>query len=512
MNKHILTFAALALALTSCVRDQEPFSLDFPMLQPQNADTGAGSWKPILLGKPDDVAVAAPIAISAADYKLELHEITERQQNRTGKDEALLSYWGAGTVLRWNELLRELVAKYNLPTVANPDGTYPIPSSANPLAYPAFPFANPPYAARAYAYVSAAQYDALVSANFYRQKYRRPVPSQNLNSIVELIPVSGAYSYPSDDITAAGAAVAMMKLLFPGEQAYLEAKLDECINTMILSGTCTRSDALAGEKLGRDVAVKFISRARTDRAGAAVGTPADWKKLESDAINRGEIPWFSREIPERPPMLPLFGKVKGFLLDSLDMLNGRPVPPPSTNSDQFRKELAEVKSYSKNATREHFRIVHFWGDGVGTYTPPGHWNAIACEDFVREHFSEVRWARNLALLNMSMMDAAICCWDAKYFYFSPRPSQIDPEIKTLTGLPNFPAYTSGHSTFSGAAATLLGHIVPSRASTYNAMASEASLSRLYGAIHYRSDIEVGMSMGKMIGSKAVLRAQSDGAE
>jgi membrane-associated phospholipid phosphatase len=113
---------------------------------------------------------------------------------------------------------------------------------------------------------------------------------------------------------------------------------------------------------------------------------------------------------------------------------------------------------------------------------------------------------------MSMMDAAICCWDAKFYYFNPRPSQVDPEIKTLTGLPNFPAYTSGHSTFSGAAATLLGHIVPQRAAAYNSMASEASLSRLYGAIHYRSDIETGMNMGKMIGAKAIQRAQTDGAE
>ncbi|HOY96649.1 MAG TPA: phosphatase PAP2 family protein, partial [Catalimonadaceae bacterium] len=147
-----------------------------------------------------------------------------------------------------------------------------------------------------------------------------------------------------------------------------------------------------------------------------------------------------------------------------------------------------------------------------TYTPPGHWNAIACEDFVKLRFSEVRWARNLALLNMSMFDAAICCWDTKYAYFNPRPSQINSKIKTLTGLPNFPAFMSGHSTFSGSAATILGHINPVRANDYNAMAEEASLSRLYGAIHYRSDIEVGMQMGQNIGQKAIERAKTDGAE
>jgi hypothetical protein len=158
------------------------------------------------------------------------------------------------------------------------------------------------------------------------------------------------------------------------------------------------------------------------------------------------------------------------------------------------------------------RIVHFWADGVGTSTPPGHWNAIAAKDFVDRNFSEVRWARNLALLNMSMMDAAIVCWDTKMKYFNPRPSQLDPRIKTVTGLPNFPSYISGHSTFSGAAATILGHIIPERATQYAAMAQEASISRMYGAIHYRSDCETGLVVGKNIANYAVERAKTDGAE
>jgi membrane-associated phospholipid phosphatase len=157
------------------------------------------------------------------------------------------------------------------------------------------------------------------------------------------------------------------------------------------------------------------------------------------------------------------------------------------------------------------RIISFWADGVNTYTPPGHWNAIATEAFVPEHYSEVRWARNMALLNMALMDAAIACWDTKFLYFNPRASQVDPSIKTLTGLPNFPSYTSGHSTFSGAAATVLGFLLPSKATAFSAMATEASNSRLYGAIHYRSDIEQGLKCGERVGSFAVARAKTDGA-
>ncbi len=263
---------------------------------------------------------------------------------------------------------------------------------------------------------------------------------------------------------------------------------------------------------GRLVAQKFVARARNDNAGRAVGTPAIWKQMETDCIARGDMPWKSLETPVRPPMLPLFGKVKGFLMDSLKVIAARPAAPPVVGSVQFNKELAEVKEFSKNPTPERIRIVHFWADGVGTYTPPGHWNAIAAEAFVAKGFSEVRWARNMALLNMALMDAAICCWDTKFHYFNPRPSQVDPSIKTLTGVPNFPAYTSGHSTFSGAAATVLAYLVPEKAEGFKALAAEASISRLYGAIHYRSDCEVGMQMGNNIGALAVSRARTDGAD
>jgi hypothetical protein len=118
----------------------------------------------------------------------------------------------------------------------------------------------------------------------------------------------------------------------------------------------------------------------------------------------------------------------------------------------------------------------------------------------------------MALLNMSLMDAGIVCWDAKYVYFNPRPSQMDPRIKSLTGLPNFPSYTSGHSTFSAAAATILTHILPDRGSRFIDMANQASMSRLYGAIHYRSDCTAGFSSGTKVGQYAIQRAKADGAE
>lgn len=508
----IIAFVSATTVISSCSKEVVSRTDEAPALKPSRIDSAAGEWKPILLAVPTDITVAAPIATTTPDYIAQVNEIKAFQANITAEERRIVNYWGAGAVLRWNEILRELVAKRNLPPYQNADGTYPFPSANNPLAYPQFPFANPPYAARAYAYVSAAQYDALVTAYHYKRVYRRKAPYHVDSSVNALVPKSELYAYPSEDATVAGVTGEMMKLLFPADQDYIQLKIEEHKRARIISGANVRSDIEAGEALGKAVAVRFVARGRADRAGAAAGNQAMWDQLKTDCEARGEVAWISMESPARPCMLPGFGNVRAFLFDSLTAVSLIAPPPPSTRSEQFRKETEEIYNFVKNPTREQTRIVHFWADGVATYTPPGHWNAIAADDFIKENFSEVRWARNLALLNMSMMDAAIVCWATKYKYFNPRPSQVDPRIKTTTGLPNFPAYISGHSTFSAAAATILGHIVPGRATAYDAMASEASLSRMYGGIHYRSDCEAGLTVGKNVGGYAVTRAQNDGAE
>lgn len=509
-----LTFLIFSFATFSCTKDITGRTDSLPALSPADNDANAGSWKTLLLSRPDSFAVANPAAVTSPLYVGELNEIKGLQQNLTAEQKAIVKYWSAGSVLRWNEILRSLVAKYNLPPYQNSDGTYPIPSPTNPFSYPQFPFSNPPYAARAYAYVSAAQYDALVSAWHYKMQFNRAAPYK-VDSLInekKLIPSSDLPSYPSEDAVVAGVTAEMMKLLFPTEIAYIEQKAAEAEQARLLAGANVRSDLVAGEALGRSVAQLFTARARTDYAGKAGGNPTIWANFATTTQARGEVPWVSLESPKRPPMLPLYGKVKPFLFDSATCMALRPGPPPSTGSQQMKDETEEIHNLVKNATRDRIRIVDFWADGVGTYTPPGHWDAIAAEDFVKQAWSEVRWARNMALLNMCLDDAAIVCWNTKFFYFNPRPSQLDPAIKTLTGLPNFPSYISGHSTFSGAAAEILGHIIPSRATAYASMAQEASMSRMYGGIHYRSDCQTGLNVGKKIGDYAIARAQTDGAE
>jgi hypothetical protein len=500
---------AFLFVVTSCnksITESEQLEAFLPIA----IDAHAGEWKTVVLANANEISIPEPASIQSAEYKNESALLKATMRQLTDRQKEVIKYWAGGVTIRWNQILRELVAKYNLPPVAGEDGSYPFPNAANPLAYPLFPFANPPYAARAYAYVSIAQYDALVATWNYKFKYNRPAPSKADNSIQALVPISDLPSYPSEDAVIAGVTLEVMKLLFPGEIDFLTQKAEECKNYAIWAGKNVQSEITVGEMLGKAIAQKIVARAKTDGAGQAAGNAELWKSLETKTIERGEIAWKSLEVPARPPMLPGFGKVRAWALSADEVVKLRPEPPPAANSAQMKKELEEVKWYANNVNPERLKIVHFWADGVGTYTPPGHWNAIATALILKAKMSEIRIARSFALLNMGLMDAAICCWETKMHYFNPRPSQLDSNIKTVTGVPNFPAYTSGHSTFSGSAATILSYIFPNESTNLQKMSEEASLSRLYGAIHYRSDCEIGLRCGKIIGDYAVKWAKQAG--
>ena len=386
----IIVIVVLSTLYLSCSKEVISGPDNFPALDPVQQDTAAENWKPVLLSTPGEFSLEAPGLVSSSDYLSEINEIIGLQDNLTTDQKKSIDYWKAGGVLRWNEILRELVAKHNLPPYQNSDNTYPVPNSANPFSYPEFPFSNPPYAARAYAYVSAAQYDALIATCFYKNLYKRQSPNKINSNVQLLVPSSQVeeYSYPSEEAAITGVTVEILKLLFPTEIAYIQQKAYDHNLSRMMAGASTRSDIKAGEKLGKSVASKFVARAKNDRAGQAGGNTAFWSNLEAQTVSKGETPWLSQESPLRPPMLPKFGLVKCFLMDSLTVINGRPPAPPSTNSEEFKKDVEEVLWYSEHPTKERYKLVDFWADGVGTSTPPGHWNAIACEAFVSQNYSE----------------------------------------------------------------------------------------------------------------------------
>jgi membrane-associated phospholipid phosphatase len=480
------------------------------VLTAPGTDAGAGNWQMVVLSGPTQFAVAPPSQVSSFDYQTELSAIKNAQSGITSDQRRAVEYWSRGGVLRWNEILMGLVARYNLPPTPN-GSVYPVPDANNPFADPQFPFANPPYAARAYAYVTVAQYDALKAAWYYKYLYNRPAPWKVDSGVKSPATPSDLPAYPSEDAVLSGVTAEMLKLLFPASVEEITLKAAEHRQAALLSGRGTASDLAAGLALGQAVAAAFVARAGADGMRTAGGSPVLWQALADGAAARGELAWKSMDVPARPPMLPAFGSVRGWMMTPADFVRERPVPPPSTSSEQMAREVAEVRRYVDGGTREELAIANKWADGPSTPTPPGHWNFIM-GPYVREaEFSEVRAARAFALLNMAMHDAAVGCWETKYFYFNPRPSQMDPELKSVIGLPNFPSYTSGHSTFSGAAAEVLSYLFPQGAALFESQAQEASISRLYGGIHYRSDLTMGLAHGHRIGGYSVSFARIDGA-
>jgi hypothetical protein len=506
---YILFIAGLLLISNGCDK-----SLDLPQYQaftPATLDENGGNWKPFVLKSATEFLVAEPKPTNSADYSQEIAELKSLQASLTDDQKAKINYWNTGGVFRWNEIARELAARYNLPPVAGPDGKYPIPDANNPFQEPKFPFANPPYAARAFAYLGVAQYDGLVAAWKYKYMYNRMRPSAFDASIKSMAPDSGLPTYPSEDAVVATVSLEILKFMFPTEIEYLTQKAEEHKISRLWAGAQVKSDIAAGEELGKLVAQKILAAAKSDGMKDA-NNQTLVSGMQEAAISRGlTVAWKSQELPYRSPLLPNYGAVKTWNFDEETKIKLRPAAPPAIGSPEFNKDMDELRKYAKNLTREQHRIANFWSDGPGSYTPPGHWNKIAADLIYKNKFNELRAARTMALVGTTLMDAGVCCWDVKYYYFYPRPYQMDEAIKTVVGLPNFPSYSSGHSTFSAAAATVLSYVFPDEAVNLDVKAMEASVSRIYGGIHYRFDCEVGLRCGKNIGSYAVLRGQQDGS-
>jgi membrane-associated phospholipid phosphatase len=179
-------------------------------------------------------------------------------------------------------------------------------------------------------------------------------------------------------------------------------------------------------------------------------------------------------------------------------------------SPRYSDEVREVYDVSRGLTDEQKRIADFWADGAGTATPPGHWNEIALDLIRSRRLGAAAAARVLATLNTAQADAFIACWDAKFTYWSERPvtairRDIDPGWLSYIPTTPFPSYVSGHSTTSEAASEVLAAYFPDAAGRLRAWAKEAAVSRLYGGIHFRSDNDSGLALGRQVASVAIQR-------
>jgi len=436
------------------------------------AEPTGGSWKPFVLNASDAVRLIPPPSQGSTQFNQDVNELKALQLNRTPKVNESIAYWSNGSVVRWNEIARSLVVKNNT---------------------------SPPMASRVYALLSVAQYDALVAAWNNKYTYNRSSPHELDPSIQPAVQTTSDLAYPSDHAAVAGASAAVLSYLYPNETAWLSKQAAADEESRLAAGVSFRSDITAGDSLGRTVAQDVINRAKND------GSNAQW----NGTVPTGPGKWASTASPAQLPLMPNWGNVTPWLLNSSDVI--MPLSPPAFGSAQFNASLQEVKQIANNRTAEQLQIAQFWDDGAGTSTPPGHWNQIACDLIESYHLNELRSARALALMNTASMDAGICCWKAKYDYWYLRPIQADRTIKTVFPTPNFPSYTSGHSDFSAAAGGVLSYIFPKEKSELQAKVQQASLSRLYAGIHYRFDCDQGVKVGGEVAQRAIQRGEQDGS-
>lgn len=376
---------------------------------------------------------------------------------------------------------------------------------------------RPPEVARDLALVHVAMFDAINRIEGGYSPYTA-IDAAALSDVTSAASVAAAAMAAHD--------VAIALYPQPRERAVWTATLAEA-----LASVPDAPSKQHGIEIGKAVAAALLARRENDGSSgmsdyAPGDQPGQWNRTAPAFL---------------PPLVPHWGSVKPLAVENVTAF--RPEPPPALDSQAYADAVDEVmrlgRMDSNVRTAEQTAIAVFWVDGGGTATPPGHWNRIAMTASLASGESMPQRARTMALVNLAMADAGIASWDAKYHYDLWRPidairraeedgnaaTTADAHWLPLILTPPFPAYTSGHSSFSGAAATVLtalygndlrfattsdNHsgltqkplpgITTRQFGNFWDAAEEASMSRIYGGIHYKFDSTAGLEAGKAIGT------------
>ncbi len=364
----------------------------------------------------------------------------------------------------------------------------------------------PPIASRDMAIVHTAIFDAVNSIDRQYAPYA--------TSVV-------VHPRASKEAAAVSAAYETLISIFPAQKATFDAKYAAAL-AAIPDGKAETD----GVNAGKAVASQILSLRATDGSSTTVtytpGTdPGDWRPTPPGL---------------QSAVLPQWPNVHPWAMTSGSQF--RPVALPALTSVAYATALNEVKTIgsatSTTRTADQTAIAKFWANGGGTATPPGHWNVVAQIVAEDRHNSLEENARLFAMLNIGLADAAIASWDAKYATNFWRPitaiqsadtdnnaaTVADPSWTPLLTTPAFPTYTSGHSTFSGAAAAVLKgffgtdrvhFVLPSEAAglasrtftSFSQAAVESGISRIYGGIHFSFDNVAGLDAGERLGQLVV---------
>lgn len=401
---------------------------------------------------------------------------------------------GRGVMLQWYKLVLELVR--HTPTY------------------------SPPVASRAFAYLGVTGYEVMASG--------RPEMVSLSGQLNELGPVpkqgSGAYD---EGVVMQAAMAQSIRNFFgntgpSGQQAMnrMEDLLAKVVTAGLPDEVVKRSDAF-----GRFLAQHIWLWSQSD-GGAVVENmgfpehfvpsqePGHWKPTSTIDL-------------QQTPLLPNWGKNRPFAMPAGTSCH---LPPPPAYSEdpqsEFYKQAMEVYDTTRALTDEQETIARFWSDDpMLSSTPPGHWIALVLTLVEMDRMDGPRTADALMRVGVGVADAFIGCWAEKFKYDYIRPvtfirSKIDPAWEPLLITPPFPEYPSGHSSQSGAAATVLTAIFGENHAfgdptheedgiqtrmfgSFWEAAEEAAMSRLYGGIHFRAAVELGLEQGRCIGAYAV---------
>ena len=299
----------------------------------------------------------------------------------------------------------------------------------------------------------------------------------------------------SPDVAVASASAAVLKELFT-DSTVRSSIARELARDLEQARTGSRGGerAIAGRRLGEDVASRVIASA----------PPVNFAAAWNGTIPKGPGMWYTA--PGVPPIGIQLVQARPWLLDSASQF--RPGPPPAYGSPTFQAALEEVRRVARERTPDQTKLAQKW-NSVDPWAP---WNETASAAIRRHHLSDADAARVLAVLNAASSDAVIACFEAKYHYWSIRPSQADTTIVLAdsVSLPNFPSYPSGHACSAGAFDAVLGHYFPDERREFTRIAEEQAMSRLYGGIHYRFDDDGGLALGRTVGRYAVERERRGG--
>ena len=345
---------------------------------------------------------------------------------------------------------------------------------------------SPVNAGHAYPLLGVAQYLAV-------QKAEAAIGSdgQTSNSSGNGLGAGGRDLLETDRGAVAGASAVVMTYLFPTKAQMFEDMATAQAN----AGPGQPHPAfVAAEAIGRAVGAAIVTRAIGD-GFSVVANPAPPVGPSFWTTNAPGLPVAGGQFPGITPW---------FLTSGSQF---RSAPHPAFGSPAFNTALAEIRQISDTRTAEQTQIAAFWAFNPGTPTAFGFWLSVPTDSgWVAAHnMSERQVTHMYALTSATMMDATIGCWDAKLFYWLIRPWKADPAITTTAGVgkPNHPSYPSGHSCASASGVSVLSTFFPEKTAQLNAMVIEAGLSRMYGGIHYRFDIDAGQLLGRNVAAFAI---------